>query len=202
METNTVNFMTATQNLLTARRQLEEAKEQEKALRVQFAESILADAIESPSRILRLDTYWRRSGLLPMQVEQMVANLINTTTAPEFGGLQMEHTAIRLRYAELDEDGIPTGGYVEKTKELPVIINLGEVKPPRSSSDKRAKQEVFLGAASLIDPTRICKDRSCYYQRQGKCDECPNNKKPATMWKCSHNWNYIHPIVRRILSQQ
>lgn len=197
MEINAnLTVMNATQNLMDCRRQMKEVKEREKRLKKDFAAAILLDAIEQPSRVLRLDRYWRITGLLPMEVEQMVGRLIQTTDCPDFFGLKTMRHAVRLRYAEFDEAGNPTGGFISKTAEVPIIVNLGEVKRPRNKAEWDYKP--VMGAHSLVERASLCKKSSCYYLRKGV--ECPESKVPGTMWKCSANWEPVQKIINEILN--
>lgn len=193
METNINASIGAAMNLMDARRQMKELKEHEKQLKANFAETILRDAIAQPSRILRIDKYWRITGLLPMEVEHMVVRLIQDTDNPDFNGLKTQNVAIRRRYAEFDENGSPTGQFIEKTETTAVIINLGAVKLAEGDTSKPV-----LGSDSLIKPSAICQGDCCYYKRHGS-DTCPNSAHPEIMWKCTGNWNWIQDTVNKIL---
>lgn len=197
MEINAnLTAMSATQNLMDCRRQLKEVKEREKQLKKDFAAAILLDAIEQPSRVLRLDRYWRVTGLLPMEVEKMVVDLIQDTDCPDFFGLKTMRHAVRIRYAEFDEVGNPTGGFISQVSEVPIIVNLGEVKRPRNKVEWDFKP--VMGAQSLVEQLPLCKKSSCYYVKKGI--ECPNTKVPGTMWKCSSNWEPVQNIINKILN--
>lgn len=197
MEINAnLTAMSATQNLMDCRRQLKEVKEREKQLKKDFAAAILLDAIEQPSRVLRLDRYWRMTGLLPMEVERMVVDLIQDTDCPDFFGLKTMRHAVRIRYAEFDEAGNPTGGFISQVSEVPIIVNLGEVKRPRNKTEWDFKP--VMGAHSLVEQLPLCKKSSCYYVKKGT--ECPNTKVPGTMWKCSSNWEPVQNIINKILN--
>lgn len=193
METNTNASIGAAMNLMDARRQMKALKEHEKKLRADFAETILRDAIAQPSRILRIDKYWRITGLLPMEVEHMIVRLIQDTKDPAFNGLKTQNVAVRRRYAEFDETGNPTGQFIEKTETTPVIINLGEVKLTEGDTSKPV-----LGSASLLTAFNICQGDCCYYKRNGK--KCPNTDHPEVMWKCTGNYQVIQDIINRILN--
>lgn len=193
METNINASIGAAMNLMDARRQMKELKEHEKKLRASFAETILQDAIAQPSRILRIDKYWRITGLLPMEVEHMVVKLIEDTKNPAFNGLKTQNVAIRRRYAEFDENGNPTGQFIEKTETTAVIINLGAVK----LADGDTSQPV-LGSDSLLNDTVICGGDCCYYKRNGK--RCPNEAYPDTKWKCTGNYTWVQDTINKILN--
>lgn len=198
METNTYNFMDASQALMARRAQLEAAKEQEKQARADLATAILMDAIEQPSRILRLDKYWRMTGILPMQIESMVVRAIQDSENPAFSGLKTSRHAIRLRYAELDEDGRPTGGFIERVQEMPLIINLGRVLPPRNIQEGEEFEEPVMGWGSLIEKYSGCNAPDCYYiKHDWKCPYTPEQK-----WKCANVWKDIRDPINEILNQE
>lgn len=193
METNINASINAAMNLMGARRQMKELKEHEKQLKASFAETILQDAIAQPSRILRIDKYWRITGLLPMEVEHMVVKLIEDTKNPAFNGLKTQNVAIRRRYAEFDESGNPTGQFIEKTETTAVIINLGAVK----LADGDTSHPV-LGSDSLLNDTVICGGDCCYYKRNGK--RCPNEDYPDTKWRCTGNYTWVQDTINKILN--
>lgn len=198
MEINAnLTCIAAAQNLMEGRRQLKEIKEQEKQLKKYFAAAILLDAIEQPSRVLRLDKYWRVTGLLPMEVEKMVVDLIQDTDYPDFFGLKTMRYAARLKYAEFDENGDRTGHFIERVTEVPIVINLGEVKPPRNKT--AWPYEPVMGAASLLEKAPLCKEASCYYLKHNAT--CPNQENPGTMWKCNGNWGPVQDIINKILNR-
>lgn len=193
METNINASIGAAMNLMDTRRQMKELKEHEKRLCANFAETILQDAIAQPSRILRIDKYWRITGLLPMEVERLVVRLIEDTKNPAFNGLKTQNVAIRRRYAEFDENGNPTGQFIEKTEITAVIINLGAVKLAKGDTS-----EPVLGSDSLLNNTAICGGDCCYYKRNGK--RCPNESRPEIKWKCSGNYTWVQDTINRILN--
>lgn len=188
--------MDAANNLMSIRQQLKTLKDREKQLRDEFAETILLDAVEQPSRVLRIDTYWRVTGLRPMDVEQMVARLANDPSSnPLFQNLKTTRIGITRRFAEFSEDGAPTGGFIEKTEECPVIINLGEVRPPRSGE---ASEPAVLGSASLLNDGALCRS-NCRYLQRGM--ECPYESDPIPKWKCAYNWEGVQEIINAILAE-
>lgn len=193
--TNTNNALTAAQNLMGARQQMKALKEFEARLRDEFAATIFMDAIENPSRVTQLGSYWRMTGLLPTDVARMVDDLIKTTDNPDFAALKATRVPIRRRYAEFDEQGNPTGKYIVRSEEVSVLINLGEVKPPRSG--KGWQKEPVMGAASLLEQAPMCKGGNCWYQKRG--EKCP--EKPANKWKCYTNWPTVQKLIDQILAQ-
>lgn len=190
---NNYKSMTAARELLAARQRIKAAKENEKKARKSFAITILEDAIAEPSRILRIDQYWRTTGLTPMDVEGMIVRAIQDTEDPEFMGLKTTRTVLRRRYAEFDEQGNPTGNVIERTEETPVIVNLGAVKMREGDT-----REAPLGTDNLLSPSKLCKPGSCYYMKKGQ--KCPDADSP-TKWRCNGNYNVVQSLINKILNR-
>ncbi len=189
--------MTAAQNLMNNRRAIKALEEQKEQLRNEFAAAILMDAIEAPSRITRLDTYWRAYGFLPTDVFSILDDFFRTTTDPAFCALQVIHHPIQRHYMEFDEQGNPTGNTITRKEEVAILVNLGEVKPRRTPVEGEQEEEPFMGSESLIDKAPICWENACSIARTGKsCGE-----HPAKQWKCYRNSNVIGRLTQKILAQ-
>lgn len=187
------NAITAAQNLMASRQQIKALEEHEQTLQAKFAESIFADAIAQPSRVLRLDTYWRTTGLLPMDMMRMVNDALSGTENSDYKALYLMHHPIRRRYMEFDENGNPSGKIIERTEEVSIIVNLGAVKLPEGSDEKPV-----LGAISLVETAPLCKNKSCYYLRNNtQCSTAAEDR-----WKCRSNWATIQKLIDQILNQQ
>lgn len=131
MELHLINSEKAAENLLNCRQQMKELEDRYAKLRREFVSTIFLDAIEQPSRVLPLGNYWRTTGLLPLDVCNMIEDFLKTNTNPDFAGIRAVRVPIKCRYAEFDEQGNPTGNTVEREEDRSLIINLGAVKPPR-----------------------------------------------------------------------
>lgn len=199
MEKNTINFMDAAQALRTCRARLKSIKDQEMQARVDFAFSIMLDSIEQPSRVLRLDKCWRLTGEHPAIVERMVSDFIRTSEHPAFSGLKCQRLKIKLRYAELDEGGNPTGGTPKKTQLMPVIINLGAVVPPRDGEGETREdfKEPVMGWDSLIEKYEGCKPEDCPYMKE--VSKCPYSTPQK--WRCPRNLSEINDLIDKIVEQ-
>lgn len=193
METIINNAITAAQNLMAARQQIKALEEHEQTLQTKFAEAIFADAIAQPSRVLRLDTYWRTTGLLPMDMMRMVNDALQGTENPDYSALYLMHHPVKRRYMEFDENGNPSGKVIERTEEVSIIVNLGAVKLSNNPDVKPV-----LGAPSLIETAPLCQNKSCYYLR----NNTPCHTKPEDQWKCRSNWATIQKLIDKILDQQ
>lgn len=190
---NNTQSLNAAQTLMASRQQIKALEEQEAARQVEFAESIFADAIRQPSRVLPLDFYWRQTGLLPMDVMRMVDNGLKATENPAYSTFYLTKIDVKRRYAEFSEDGQPTGNIVERTECVSALINLGAVTPDDDS------KEVTMGRESLIetDPS-LCTTGHCWYRKQNR--PCPT--KPSEKWKCNANYTIVKKLVDQILNQR
>lgn len=188
--------MNAAQNLMNNRQAIKALEDQKEALRHEFAASILLDAIEAPSRITRLDTYWRAYGFLPTDVFNILDDFFRATTDPAFCAVQVIRHPIQRRYMEFDKDGNPTGNILTRKEEVALLVNLGEVKPRRTPVEGE-QEEPFMGSESLIDKAPICWENACSIARAGRsCGE-----HPAKQWKCYRNSNVIGRLTQKILAQ-
>lgn len=131
MELHLINHEKAAKNLLECRQQMKELEDRYAKLREEFVSTIFLDAIEQPSRVLQLGKYWRTTGLLPVDVCNMIDDILRTTENPDFALLRAVRVPVRCYYAECDENGNPTGNTVMKEEDRSLLINLGAVKPPR-----------------------------------------------------------------------
>lgn len=220
---HTVNAAAASHRLLEARQSIEVMKKREKSLRDELAEAILLDAMEQPSRVLRLDLYWRTMGIQAADLERMMAQYLNKNDNPDLAGIVYYRYAIRRKYSELDAEGNPTGEYFEKIENCPLIINLGDVKPPRvctqtcgynhngrctNSGDgrcnsycekwQRQTEEPRMGRASIIAAAPFCNDKKCPRLKKGK--KCPFAVTTSEgKAKCPYNREIIASLVNSIL---
>lgn len=131
MELHLINHEKAAKQLLDCRQQMADLKDRYAKLCDEFVSTIFLDAIEQPSRVLPLGNYWRSTGLLPLNVCNMIEDFLKHNDNPDFVGIRAVRVPIKCRYAEFDENGNPTGDTVEREEDRSLLINLGAVKPPR-----------------------------------------------------------------------
>lgn len=186
--------MDAANNLLSARQQMKALKDHEKQLKEEFAEVICLDAIENPARVTHLAPYWRTTGLLAMEVENILSRYLQNVKNPAFACLKISEVQVLRRYAEFYDDGTPTGNIIKRTERSMVLINVGEVKPPRSGETPKP---ALLGSESLLKDARICQPTKCSYLKRD-C-KCPYDSDPDNKWKCAYNWEGVQDVINRIL---
>lgn len=190
--------MSAAQKLMDNRSAIKALEAQKEALRHEFAAAIMMDAIESPTRITRLDTYWRAYGFLPTDIFAIISDFLQNTTDPDFSAVQVLHHPIQRHYAEFDANGNPTGNTITRREEVALLVNLGEVKPRRNPVEGEQDEEPFMGSASLIADAPLCKENACSYPARAGRD-C--GEHPAKRWKCYRNSNVIGRLTNKILAQ-
>lgn len=186
------NIMNAAKALTSNRAAIKALEDKTKELRQSLAISIAQAAIEQPSRVLRLDTYWRATGLQATDLLSTVEDYLRTTEYPDHAALYFtRHTVVR-RFAEMDEFGNQTGNFIERREEVPLLVNLGQVYPPVNGPHET---EPLMGWQSLLEQTELCLKSQCYKMRRGiDCDPSPADK-----YKCYENKRIIDNLAYKVV---
>lgn len=186
------NILTAAKALTAHRAAIKTMEDKTKDLRQALAISIAQAAIEQPSRVLRLDTYWRATGLMATDLISTIEDYLRTTKYPDHAALHFTRFSFTRRFAELDEFGNQTGNFTERREEVPLLVNLGQVYPPVNGPHE---VEPLMGWQSLLEQTELCLKSQCYKKRRGiDCDPSPADK-----YHCYENKRIIDNLAYKVV---